>query len=1208
MVHGTLVSVQPGSAILVDGFGSKSADVKHYILSHFHSDHTGGLGRGFKHGTIYTTPLTADLIIHVTGVRPEYVCPVPYGEVKWIGGGPGAGLHGLHHGRGQHGHAGGGEEGEREVFLVFLDANHCPGAAVMLIGSIRTGKTVLHCGDFRGTPAVARDVKQWLTRKLIEDTTWTSFHPNNGTLDVIYLDNTYCRPRWVFPTQTAVLRQLQVYVDKELNENADKKILFFIGSYAIGKEKVAAVVAETVAKWRRRNASGKILALADGGTSGVAVVSRNESRDRKSENLQGRSCSPSLIVKTKRRWQIQKLVQKHYSEFDYFCGLCEIEDATAAQAVGTGRNDLKENGPRSVRTDQHEDDKKNLYLYANGHAQSNEELVPQKEVQEHAVWMVPLGEIRHDRLLRNLTIGPRRLNRLELAERYGKEGFLPDQQTKGKGKKKNGANGKNGAGGDKNNSRAVDHDDVEMSSKKDKYNSVDAEQVEADNSAADEEDAKAMQIISGMNNGSSFDSRKAKNGDGITLIQLEDDDDDEIIESEKEDDEDEEVQEDDDDVVEDEDDGAQDQRQEQRHDDKAPESQGPLQPMTDEEIAALTERRRFYEGDNRPSKRKQQTILRQTAKKMKIASLNTPRRRDASAADGGNQGSVKTPVLPQHPDDQDLEFDPITGLPLSPPVESDRFDLLIGFRPTGWAFRAQSTEVAPWISNNGKTKVIHMPYSEHSSFAELVGFVKALRPREVIPTVPEGGNGRIPDIQKYFLDCTDGSLDERRIEFYMRKLAQTATSNHQGSSGSTSTTTTEKKDVTKDAIMLLSPPAPARSPSTRQRPARRRILDEVERDAEATWEDFSPGLLKGYQRNAGNNKAKIKIGAPLSVADEDKDKRRKPNNSSNSADQNQENSDDDVQEIAAIPAALLANAAEEESELAELRSNPFAGIMREHNSGMRGSRGRSGAPKKKTRNTSATHATSARVTSGDHGGLLTTTLSTTSSSSASQQEQSFYQGPRLPPAATTNKTAVKPLKAPLNLQQTSLFSFMPRGQSQTQSSSPPTTLTAMKETKSNYKNSEDYVLAGGTASATSSSSSSSGDKNCHGKPAPAQQPNRTVKQVFEDGSVLYKEYDSRGRATFVVDNAQRKIWDPEAISESLFPEAAKEVDKEENDEEDVELEQERNKRGKQPSTIAAQPKAKITATSTQKVVVPEVIELTSSDSEGGDIQGSGKKS
>jgi hypothetical protein len=74
-------------------------------------------------------------------------------------------------------------------------------------------------------------------------------------------------------------------------------------------------------------------------------------------------------------------------------------------------------------------------------------------------------------------------------------------------------------------------------------------------------------------------------------------------------------------------------------------------------------------------------------------------------------------------------------------------DRVIAFQPTGWSFPAASTKKATLNTNleitiptliprvKGKSKIFSVAYSEHSSFTELIEFIKTFRPLVVIPTV-----------------------------------------------------------------------------------------------------------------------------------------------------------------------------------------------------------------------------------------------------------------------------------------------------------------------------------------------------------------------------------------------------------------------------------------------------------------------------------------
>lgn len=45
--------------------------------SHAHSDHYTNLSSSWKHGAIYCSQTTANLIIHMLGVDPKWVFPLP---------------------------------------------------------------------------------------------------------------------------------------------------------------------------------------------------------------------------------------------------------------------------------------------------------------------------------------------------------------------------------------------------------------------------------------------------------------------------------------------------------------------------------------------------------------------------------------------------------------------------------------------------------------------------------------------------------------------------------------------------------------------------------------------------------------------------------------------------------------------------------------------------------------------------------------------------------------------------------------------------------------------------------------------------------------------------------------------------------------------------------------------------------------------------
>ncbi|KAF8603867.1 DRMBL-domain-containing protein [Ceratobasidium sp. AG-I] len=173
--------VMPGMPIAVDAFCyGKIPGVTAYFLSHAHSDHYTSLSSSWKHGLIYCSVTTANLIKHMLRVDPKWVRPLPENEAVEI---PDTG----------------------GVKVTLIDANHCPGSSLFVftgkqtidagdspikssfIGSNRQF-TYLHCGDFRACPGHA-------------------LHPAicGQRLDTVYLDTTYLNPKYCFPPQTMVI-------------------------------------------------------------------------------------------------------------------------------------------------------------------------------------------------------------------------------------------------------------------------------------------------------------------------------------------------------------------------------------------------------------------------------------------------------------------------------------------------------------------------------------------------------------------------------------------------------------------------------------------------------------------------------------------------------------------------------------------------------------------------------------------------------------------------------------------------------------------------------------------------------------------------------------------------------------------------------------------------------------------------------------------
>ena len=88
-----------------------------------------------------------------------------------------------------------------------------------------------------------------------------------------------------------------------------------------------------------------------------------------------------------------------------------------------------------------------------------------------------------------------------------------------------------------------------------------------------------------------------------------------------------------------------------------------------------------------------------------------------------------------------LRFDRIKAMLQA---SNGRFTAAVAFRPTGWcaSSSAAGAGAAGRTLRAGATRIIEVPYSEHSSFGELQACVRELRPDHIVPTVGEAKAAR----------------------------------------------------------------------------------------------------------------------------------------------------------------------------------------------------------------------------------------------------------------------------------------------------------------------------------------------------------------------------------------------------------------------------------------------------------------------------------
>lgn len=209
--------------IFVDAFRGhyltqKTKDRSHvFILSHYHGDHYGSLPReGSYQGPakIHCTPITAALLIRVHGVHESLVVAHEVGET-WTAASTAQGRQ------------------ETPVHITFYDANHCPGAAIILFQA-DNGKVHLHTGDMR-------------YHQRMQSYPLLSAAALNRKVDTVLLDTTYAHPKHSFLPQEEAVHQIASQV-VDFFRPGQPKTLVLLSCYSIGKEKVLHAVVKCTGK------------------------------------------------------------------------------------------------------------------------------------------------------------------------------------------------------------------------------------------------------------------------------------------------------------------------------------------------------------------------------------------------------------------------------------------------------------------------------------------------------------------------------------------------------------------------------------------------------------------------------------------------------------------------------------------------------------------------------------------------------------------------------------------------------------------------------------------------------------------------------------------------------------------------------------------------------------------------------------------------
>lgn len=189
----------PGTSFTVDAFRYGSVDgCTGYFLTHFHSDHYGGLSKHWSHGPIYCTSATARLLALCLSVDTKFIHALEVDSLHVIDG----------------------------IKVQMLEANHCPGAALIYF-ELKDGRHVLHTGDFRA----CEEMQSYPVLR-------------NAHIHTLYLDTTYCDPKYRFPPQKDVINYVVKVTKNALSR--DPKTLVVVGAYSIGKERVFLGIAKAL--------------------------------------------------------------------------------------------------------------------------------------------------------------------------------------------------------------------------------------------------------------------------------------------------------------------------------------------------------------------------------------------------------------------------------------------------------------------------------------------------------------------------------------------------------------------------------------------------------------------------------------------------------------------------------------------------------------------------------------------------------------------------------------------------------------------------------------------------------------------------------------------------------------------------------------------------------------------------------------------------
>ncbi|KAH7533906.1 hypothetical protein FEM48_Zijuj04G0181200 [Ziziphus jujuba var. spinosa] len=257
----------PKTHFVVDAFRYAGDHSVSYFLSHFHSDHYIGLSPNWSKGVVFCSQTTAKLLIKVLKVPSQFIVPLVLSEPIMID----------------------------ECQVVLIDANHCPGVVQFFFkipGSNGKFKKYVHTGDFRFCDSMKSN--PFLCKFV-------------GT-NAIFLDTTYCNPKFVFSSQEESIDYIVSIIEKIGGEydGSMRNVLFLVATYVVGKEKILLEIARKCNRKVPNFVKVKEIMVEKGYTRAVGFVPTGWTYEVKCNNFS---------VRTKDSFEIHLVPYSEYSNY-----------------------------------------------------------------------------------------------------------------------------------------------------------------------------------------------------------------------------------------------------------------------------------------------------------------------------------------------------------------------------------------------------------------------------------------------------------------------------------------------------------------------------------------------------------------------------------------------------------------------------------------------------------------------------------------------------------------------------------------------------------------------------------------------------------------------------------------------------------------------------------------------------------------------------